>query len=115
MDHLRKAITQYKYPKWALDKVEKMLNRPCRVVTDGANNQATTGAQPMTNEVKTKDHIVISYTQGLCESIKKICGRYDIQTHFKGGSTIKNLLVCSKDKEPHGQQKWGHILVVPMW
>ena len=34
------------------------------------------------------------------ESIKKICGRYGIQTHFKGGSTIKNLLVSPKDKDP---------------
>ena len=43
---------------------------------------------------------VIPYTQGLCESIKKICGRYGIQTHFKGGRTIKNLLVSPKDKDP---------------
>ena len=35
-----------------------------------------------------------------CESIKKICGRYGIQTHFKGGRTIKNLLVSPKDKDP---------------
>ena len=44
--------------------------------------------------------IVIPYTQGLCESIKKICGRYGIQTHFKGGRTIKNLLGSPKDKDP---------------
>ena len=47
-----------------------------------------------------KGHIVIPYTQGLCESIKKICGRFGIQTHFKGGRTIKNLLVSPKDKDP---------------
>ena len=51
-------------------------------------------------ELKTKGHIVIPYTRGLCESIRKICGRYGIQTHFKGGSIIKNLLVSSKDKDP---------------
>ena len=28
MDHLRKALTQCKYPKWALDKVGKRLNKP---------------------------------------------------------------------------------------
>ena len=50
--------------------------------------------------VQSKGHIVIPYTQGLCESIKKICGRYGIQTHFKGGKTIKNLLVSPKDKDP---------------
>ena len=76
--HLRKALTQWKYPKWALDKVEKWLNKSSRKVTDGANNQNTAGAQPTTNEVKSKGHIVIPYTQGLYESIKKIYGRYDI-------------------------------------
>ena len=80
--------------------MEKRLNRSTSEVIDGANNQGTTAAQAVTNEVKAKGHIVIPYTQGLCESIKKICGRYGIHTHFKGGSTIKNLLVSPKDKDP---------------
>ena len=92
--HLRKALTKCKYPKWALDKVEKRLNRSTSEVSHGVNNQGTT----VTSKVKTKDHIVIPYTQGLCESIKKICGRYGIQTHFKGGSTIKNLLASPRTK-----------------
>ena len=99
-DHLRKALTKCKYPKWALDKMEKRLNRFTSEVIEGVNNQGTTAAQPVTNEVKNKGHIVIPYTQGLCESIKRICGRYGIQTHFKGGRTIKNLLVSPKNKGP---------------
>ena len=99
-EHLRKALTQCKYPKWALDKVEKRLYRSSIEAIDGANNQGTTGNPATTREVKSKGHIVIPYTQGLCESIKKICGRYGIQTHFKGGSTIKNLLVFPKDRDP---------------
>ena len=95
-DHLRKALIKCKYPKWALDKVEKRLNKSTRQATDGG----TTGAQPATNAVKKKGHIVIPYTQGLCESIKKICGRYGIQTHFKGDKAIKSLLVSPKDKDP---------------
>ena len=35
----------------------------------------------------------------LCESIKMICVRYGIQTHFKGNSITKNLLVSTKDKD----------------
>ena len=66
----------------------------------GLPDRLLMGAPPATNEVKNKGHIVIPYTQGLCESIKKICGRYGIQTHFKGGRTIKNLLVSPKDKDP---------------
>ena len=51
-------------------------------------------------KLKNMGLIVIPYTQGLCESVKKICGRYGIQTHFKGGRTIKSLLVSPKDKDP---------------
>ena len=99
-DYLRKALTKCKYPKWALDKVEKRLNRSSRQVNDGGTNSA----QSANREVQNKGHIVIPYTQGLCESIKKICGRYGIQTHFKGGRTIKNLLVSPKDKDPKVNQ-----------
>ena len=100
MDHLRKALTKCKYSKWALNKVEKRLNKSTSEVMEWANNQGTTVALTVTSEIKTKGHIVIPYTQGLCESIKKICGRYGIQTHFKGGSTIKTLLVSPKNKDP---------------
>ena len=99
-EHLRTALTQCKFPKQALDKVEKRLNRSSSEAIDGVNNQGTNSTSAATKEVRSKGHIVIPYTQGICESIKKICGRYGIQTHFKGGSTIKNFLVSPKDKDP---------------
>ena len=99
-EDLRKALTQCKYPRWALEKVEKRLNRSSSEAIDGVNNQGTSGAPAATKEVKSKGHIVIPYTRGLCESIRKICSRYGIQTHFKGGITIKNFLVSPKDKDP---------------
>ena len=80
--------------------MERRFNKPSSEDSDGVNNQGTTGAQPATKEVKTKGHIVIPYTQGLSESIKKICSRYGIQTYFKGSNTIRNLLVSPKDKDP---------------
>ena len=88
-EHLRKALTKCKYPKWALDKVEKRLNKPSSETIDGVNNQGANNTPAATREVKSKGPIVMPYTQGLCESIKKICGRYGIQTHFKGGNAIK--------------------------
>ena len=112
--HLRKALPTCKYPKWALGKVERRPNKPSCETSDGANNQGTTSAQPTTKEAKTKGHIVIPYTQGLCESIKKTCGSYGIQTYFKGSNTIRNLLVCLQGQRPYGQPKWGHLLV-PIW
>ena len=100
MEHLRKALTDCKYPKWALDKLEKRLTRSSSVINEGANSQGMAGTQPITNRVKTKGHIVILHTQGPCKSINRICGRYGIQTHFRGNSTIQNLLVSPRDKDP---------------
>ena len=74
-------------PNGLWTRVEKRLNRSTRQVNDGGNNSAQTANQG----VQSKGHIVIPYTPGLCESIKKICGRYGIQTHFKGGTTIKTF------------------------
>ena len=66
-EHLRKAFTRCKYPKWVLDKVEKRLNRSSRQVNDGGTNSA----QSANYEVQNKGHIVIPYTQGLCKSTKR--------------------------------------------
>ena len=93
-DHPRKALTKCNYPKWALDKVEKRLTG----LPDRLMMGATNTAQSANHEVQSKGHIVIPYTQGLCESIRKICGRYGIQTHFKGDTTIKNLLVSPRTR-----------------
>ena len=81
--------------------MEKRLNRSTRQVNDGGNNSAKTANQG----VQSKGHIVIPYTQGLCESIKKICGRYGIQTTSRVAPLIKNLLVSPKDKDPMVNQR----------
>ena len=83
-----------------LGQVKKRLTKPTSEVNDVATTQGTAGTQTTINEIKTKGHIVIPYTQGLCKSIIKIYSRYGIQTNFKGNSTIKNLLVSPKDKDP---------------
>ena len=113
MDHLRKALTHCNYPKWAIDRMERRLCKPTNEGSNDADTQGTAGAKPTSNEVKTKGHIVIPCTQGLCESIKKICSKYGIQTHFKGNSTIKNLLVSPKYKDCM-ENKSG-LLLVPKW
>ena len=94
--------------------MEKRLNKSSSEAIDEVNNQGTTGAQALTNEVKTKGHTVIPYTQGLCESIKKICGRYGIQTHFKGWQHHLEPPGLPQGQRPYGQPKWCHILV-SMW
>ena len=34
------------------------------------------------------------------ESFKHICGKYGIQVHFKGNTTIKQVLMKPKDQDP---------------
>ena len=113
MDHLRKVLSHCMYPTGAIDRVERRLSKLTNQASNSTNTQDTAGAKPTTNKAKTKGHIVIPYTQGLCKSIKKISSKYGIQTHSKGNSTIKHLLGFPKDKDPIGK-KWGHLLV-PMW
>ena len=71
MDHVRKVLTHCSYPKLAIDRVERRLSKPTNEGSNDADNQDTAGAKPTINEVKTKGHIVIPYTQGLCKSIKR--------------------------------------------
>ena len=39
--------------------------------------------------IKKKRHIVVPYSQGLCESYTSICNKHGIQVSFKGGQTLK--------------------------
>ena len=72
MEHLRKALTNCKYPKWTLDKAENRFTRsPCEI-NDGPNSQGTAGVQPVTNEVKTRSHIVIPYTRVFAKAFKNL-------------------------------------------
>ena len=41
---------------------------------------------------------MIPYYQGISESMKKACSEYEVQVYFKGGNTIKNLLMAPKDQ-----------------
>ena len=59
-------------PQLGFGQGGKMTHRSSQQVNDGGTNSA----QSANHVVKNKGHIVIPYTKGLCESIKKICGRY---------------------------------------
>ena len=48
---------------------------------------------------KKKCHIVVRYAQGTYGSFRTLCQKYGVQVHFKGGTTINNLLVSPKDKD----------------
>ena len=44
-----------------------------------------------------KPYITVPYYKGLSESVKKKWNNYGVQVYFRGGTTIKNLLVAPKD------------------
>ena len=82
---------QCKYPRWAIIKV---LQKQQHQQRDTANKRH------IPSPTKKKCHIVVPYAQDTCESFKTICQKYGVQVHFKGGITLKNLLVSPKDKGP---------------
>ena len=47
-----------------------------------------------------KPYITVPYYKGLSESVKNKCRNFGVQVYFKRGTTIKNLLVNPKDKDP---------------
>ena len=44
--------------------------------------------------------MLVSYHQDLSERVRKSCNKFGVQVHFKGGQTIKSLLMALKDKDP---------------
>ena len=56
--------------------------------------------RPTKGPATTTNHfIVVPYMKGLAESCKNICRRYGVEVYFKGGRTIRDILVHPKDKD----------------
>ena len=81
-----------KYPEWDLTRA-----------TIKQKKKTSTNQGPDKNTVKTDSnsnpYIVVSYIQGMSESCKNICRKPEVEMYFKGGHTIKGLLVHPKDKD----------------
>ena len=116
LKHLKEALGKYKYPNWAISRVQnKLINSNWEDTWASNNNNSSTNEEDnsITNNnnstntstsarttKKSIGHIVIPYTKGTAESIKHICGKYGIQVHFKGNTTIKQILMKPKDPDP---------------
>ena len=70
-------------------------------------NKNSRGTKNSGNNIQ-KPHMVIPYYKGISESINKTCSKHGVQVYFKGGNTIKNLLVAPKDQDTF-QKKSGVI------
>ena len=92
-DHLYRALTKCKYPVWALNRIKFKTRNPAQ------NNDKSIKINSGTNNNQ-NPYIVVPYYRGLSESLKKVCSKHGVQVYFKGGTTIKKLLMASKDKNP---------------
>ena len=102
-EHLFQALKRCKYPTWVLNSVKMRSQNPTKNQNRSTNNNARQNINSNKNL-----YMVVLYYQGLSESIKRSCKKYGLQVHFKGGLTIKNLLMALKDKD-HILKKSGVI------
>ena len=89
-----KASSACKYPTWALNRIKMKIRNP----TNRRNN--TNHPKNSGTDTNQKPYIIVPYQRGLNESFKKICNNHGVQVYFKGGKTIKNLLMAPKDQDP---------------
>ena len=64
------------------------------------NNEENIPNTTRSGNKATVGQVVIPYTKGIAKSIKQIHGKYGIQVHFKGNTTIKQLLMKPMDQDP---------------
>ena len=86
LQHLEHVLGQCKYPKCTIRKIFR-------------KHQHKEKKQTPKTKYPAKCHIVIPYTKGIGESLKNICKKHEVDVHFKGGQTLKNILGSPKDKD----------------
>ena len=91
--HLKKVLTKCKYPVWALNRVMIKMKTPAQ-----KNQQKKKSC--ISGHQHQNPYIVVPYYKGLSESLKRTCKKYGVQVYFKGGNTIKSLLMAPKDEDP---------------
>ena len=101
--HLNQALKKCKYLSWTINRAKMKI----QATESHSTNRRTVNSNPEQSS-SLKQNIVVPHHQGLSESFKRICKKYGIQVHCKGGHTIKNLLMAPKDKE-HILNKSGVI------
>ena len=88
-DHLYNALRRCKYPLWAWNRVNISSNQ--RRNNRRNNNRSDNNTM--------KPYLLVPYMKGLGESCKNICRRHGVEVYFRGGSTIRDVLVHPKDKD----------------
>ena len=99
--HLQKVLTENKYPNWALNRVKNKIKAPTKQNLKRREHTCNTKGQ-------NKPYMILPHVRGLSESMKNICNKHGVQVHYRGGNTIKGLLMAPKDKD-HITMKSGII------
>ena len=89
-DYLNKALRKCKYPALVLNRVNIKQNK-------SRTNQGTN--KNKNNASSNKSYIVVPYMEGTSESCTNICRKHGVEMYFKGGNTIRDLLVHPKDRD----------------
>ena len=100
-EHLQKVLTENKYPTWTLNRVKNKIKAPTSQELKRREHANNTKGQ-------NKPYMILPYVRGLSKSMKNICNKHGVQVHYKGGNTIKGLLMAPKDKD-HITMKSGFI------
>ena len=90
--HLFQAFKKCKYTTWSLNIVKLRCQNP-------NNKRKNKNYSQLNTNTKKNLYMVVPYYQNISESIKRSCKKFGVQVHFKGGLTIRNLLMASKDKD----------------
>ena len=81
---------------WALNRM-KMKSR---VQTTPVNFITGTNTSSNNTLYNQRPHMVVPYTKVLSERLKNVCNKHRIHVCFRGGNSIKSLLMAPKDKGP---------------
>ena len=91
-EDLQKVLTRCKYPTWALNTIKMKIRSTTQKKTRNQNKNTKL-------ENCQQPYVVVPYYQGVSESVKRTCNKHGVQVYFKGGVTIKSLLMALKDQD----------------
>ena len=91
-DHLNRALRRCKYPEWALSRAN--IKQKKRIST----NKGTSSKSNRTGS-NNKPYTVVPYIHGMSERCKNICRKHGVEMFFRGGITIKDLLMHPRERD----------------
>ncbi|XP_072030152.1 uncharacterized protein, partial [Amphiura filiformis] len=90
--HVRGALKNCGYPKWAVDQVKSKMQRKTKPAVK------PTAKKDQKNEDKSKGMVVLPYVNGISERVQRIFKKHKVDTAMKPHQTLKKFLVHPKDK-----------------